>query len=468
MNDSSGFFSADKDFAIPNNTFSDFQQQGHSTTFRLLKAKRQGRWWMLKTLQPKHAQDAFYRSLLLKEYQVLSQLTHPNVVVCAGMEHVDGLGDCIVMEDIEGQQLSAHTLSRKQRVRVITQLVNVLEYLHSLQIVHRDIKPSNLLVTNNGFNLKVIDFGLADTDSHAVLKQPAGTLNYISPEQLSSPTPDARNDLYSAGCVMRALKLGWQYRHVISRALKSIDKRYQNAAQMHRAIEKAAKLPTILTTATAMLIALGVSLTLFLHNNNTPSSTLTETVNGKASETQPVNTSGETTPGNTSSETQPGNTISETKPGNTLSETLPGNTTSTSNTPTKPDSVQHQWQNLTNAQANVNNTKEAETDAALHEKYFNEGKKVIDDYFTSNWYTDKFDQLQVYIKTKTYKTDPLLPQLFVDEIKRMRREAKEIALNYAKSLPRDLPSKEKEKIKSDLVHYISKNYKLPAGWELEK
>ena len=254
MDDVSGIINPNEEFAIPEVSFSDFECVAETSYCRLVKARRQGRWWMLKSLLPSYSDKPFYRSLLLKEYQVLSQLSHPNIVMCAGMEHIDGYGGCIVMEHVDGDVLGNRELDKSQRLRLAMQLVDVLEYLHSMQIVHRDIKPSNLMVTTNGCNLKVIDFGLADTDSHAVLKQPAGTRSYISPEQESQSLPDARNDLYSAGRVIEELKLGWQYRHVVSKLLKRIDKRYQNAALLRRAMSRARKLPTVLTTASCALV----------------------------------------------------------------------------------------------------------------------------------------------------------------------------------------------------------------------
>lgn len=255
MDDVSGIINPNEEFAIPEVSFSDFECVAETSYCRLVKARWKGRWWMLKSLLPACSGKPLYRSLLLKEYQVLSQLSHPNIVICAGMEHVDGYGDCIVMEHVDGDVLGSRELVKSQRLRLAMQLVDVLEYLHSVQIVHRDIKPSNLMVTTNGCNLKVIDFGLADTDSHAILKQPAGTHSYISPEQEAQSVPDARNDLYSAGRVIEELKLGWQYRHVVSKLLKRIEKRYQNAAQLRRAMSRARKLPAALTAVSCALVA---------------------------------------------------------------------------------------------------------------------------------------------------------------------------------------------------------------------
>ena len=147
--------------------------------FLLTRAKRHGRWWMLKGLQEKYRNDSIYRAFLEKEFEIASQLQHPMVVSVYTLEEVEGLGLCIVMEWIEGTTLrewmDAGEPTRKQRRHIADMLLEALLYVHSRQTQHRDLKPSNIMVTHNGHYVKLIDFGLSDTDSHAVLKAPAGT-----------------------------------------------------------------------------------------------------------------------------------------------------------------------------------------------------------------------------------------------------------------------------------------------------
>lgn len=109
-----------------------------------------------------------------------------------GIEQVDGVGECIVLEYVTGQTLDQVQGSRADRRRWFEQLVEAVGYIHSQQVVHSDLKPQNIIVTDNGHNVKLIDFGLADADNFAELKQPAGTLRYVSPEQQNGGNADVR------------------------------------------------------------------------------------------------------------------------------------------------------------------------------------------------------------------------------------------------------------------------------------
>lgn len=92
------------------------------------------------------------------------------------------------------------------------------------------------MVTRNGQNVKLIDFGLADTDSYAVFKQPAGTEGFIAPEQSNGSLPDSRNDIYSLGSILQLMNIGWIYRRVISRCQASVNERLEDVASMRNAL----------------------------------------------------------------------------------------------------------------------------------------------------------------------------------------------------------------------------------------
>lgn len=202
------------------------------------RAQRYGRWFMLKGISEKGRDNTLARQMLRKEFEILMQLQHPNVVQTVGLEHVAGLGTCIVMEYVDGQTMKECSLEPSEAIRILGEILQAVEYIHSLGIVHRDLKPQNILLTRTGKHVKLIDFGLADTDAFAMLKQQAGTAPYMSPEQVETAEPDPRNDIYSLGVIMSEMPLPQSYQKVWSRCLLPADSRYQKIEDIRQQIEK--------------------------------------------------------------------------------------------------------------------------------------------------------------------------------------------------------------------------------------
>lgn len=198
----------------------------------IARAQRYGRWFLLKGLNDNGSNNVLARQMLRKEFEILIQMQHPNVIQTLGMEQVSGLGTCIVMEYVDGTTLKESSLNQDDAVRVLNELLQAVGYIHSLGIVHRDLKPQNIMLTRIGGHVKLIDFGLADTDEFAMLKQQAGTARYMAPEQAAEAGPDLRNDIYSLGVIMSEMPLPSQYQKVWSRCLLPINTRYQNVAEL--------------------------------------------------------------------------------------------------------------------------------------------------------------------------------------------------------------------------------------------
>lgn len=203
------------------------------------RGKRYGRWWLLKGLRNGEAE--VQRQRLRKELEILTELQHPNIVTAVGLEAVEGIGSCIVMEYVDGVTLKewlTGPTTRQKRRSVLRDLLLTIGYVHRKGIVHRDIKPENIIITNNGENVKLIDFGLADSDSYAVLKQPAGTERYMSPEQKETSVADVRNDIYSIGIIMQQMNLGSRYDSIINRCTSPIDKRWGSVGELLQGIDR--------------------------------------------------------------------------------------------------------------------------------------------------------------------------------------------------------------------------------------
>lgn len=227
----------------------------------ITKAKRNGRWWVLKSLGHANMGQRVYEEMLLKEFDILQSLQHPGIVTALDIEQVTGLGLCLVMEWVDGMTLKQwmeQPHSRNERLSIAMQLADALDYIHQRQTAHRDLKPANIMVTRNGQRVKLIDFGLSDTDSHAILKQPAGTAGYMSPEQSGCNKTDIRNDIYSLGCILDELHLGWQARRIVTRCTALADRRYQDVRQVRAALGRIRRLPMTVTATAAILVAVTV------------------------------------------------------------------------------------------------------------------------------------------------------------------------------------------------------------------
>ena len=142
-----------------------FQQRNHN---RLYHAKRYGKHFVLKGLSIDCQSLTDHLLLQEKEFALGVSLSHPHIAETYLLEDVEGCGRCIVMEYVDGITLAewlATNPSHSARQRVMLQLLDALEYIHSLQLVHHDLKSSNILITRNGQNVKLIDFGLSQTDA---------------------------------------------------------------------------------------------------------------------------------------------------------------------------------------------------------------------------------------------------------------------------------------------------------------
>lgn len=216
-------------------TFTDVEILHTSEVNIVAKAKRYGRWWLLKGLNKEVANEAAYQQRLRKELELLMELQHPAVVSVTGLEIVEPLGECIVMEYVDGctlkEWLKGHQ-NIQDKKRILRELIDAVGYIHAKGVVHRDLKPENIIITHNGENVKLIDFGLADTDSYSVLKQPAGTPQYMSPEQKQTSKADVRNDIYSLGVIMQQMDFGTLYHIIIKRCMAPIERRYQNTKDL--------------------------------------------------------------------------------------------------------------------------------------------------------------------------------------------------------------------------------------------
>lgn len=150
---------------------------------------------------------------LIREAKTLSSLNHPNIVTVYDVLQ-SGKTLAIAMELIDGQPLRMLCGSAAGSVRVIglgLQIGQALAAAHAHGIVHRDIKPENIFIRSDGY-VKLLDFGLARSvttnDSVSLAGLLAGTLRYMSPEQLRGEPVSPASDIFAFGLVLYELATG--------------------------------------------------------------------------------------------------------------------------------------------------------------------------------------------------------------------------------------------------------------------
>src|SRR5579859_2976029 len=192
---------------------------GMGVVFRA-RDERLARDVAIKILHPGSIRSSIAKHRVRNEALALSRLNHPNVET---IFEFDSHEDCdyLVMEFIPGVSLDelmkAGPIPQAQAISLMVQLLRGLAAAHEKGIIHRDLKPSNLRLTPDGF-LKILDFGLAHcadsevemseftTETHSTVL--AGTLAYMSPEQLRNAPLDPRCDIYAAGLIFYQMCTG--------------------------------------------------------------------------------------------------------------------------------------------------------------------------------------------------------------------------------------------------------------------
>lgn len=142
-----------------------------------------------------------------REAQAAGRLTHPNIVSVYEYGEDQDMA-FIAMEFVRGKELKKYFEGEerfhiKDVVRLMSQLLDALEYSHNRGVVHRDIKPANIIITEES-QVKVADFGIAKIESSQLTQVGTvlGTPTHMSPEQFMGLSADRRSDIYSSGVIL--------------------------------------------------------------------------------------------------------------------------------------------------------------------------------------------------------------------------------------------------------------------------
>ncbi|HEV2766057.1 MAG TPA: serine/threonine-protein kinase, partial [Pyrinomonadaceae bacterium] len=175
---------------------------------------------VVKVLLEESYKNEYVVTKFRQEIEALARLRHPNIVdILDSGTLPDGM-PYIVLEFIKGASL--RTLIRPEGgdlVRaghIIRQAASALTAAHENGILHRDLKPENIMLRqldDGEEQVKVIDFGIAKIENSVVAPETAvvataGTIAYMSPEQLSATKLSPASDIFSLGVVAYELLTG--------------------------------------------------------------------------------------------------------------------------------------------------------------------------------------------------------------------------------------------------------------------
>jgi serine/threonine protein kinase len=249
------------------------QMETQGATCDTFRVKLYGKLHFLKRLKAEYAGDIRYQEALRKEFETGYRLEHPNLVRYLSLDD-----NSILMDYVDGETLSQRLTShpdyfknRKNTDKFLRQLLDVLDYLHSHQVLHLDLKPDNILLTRINDDVKLIDFGFCYTDTFP--DTTGRTESYAAPEQLSAVNSQLsiQTDIYALGKILELLPNHYIYNKVIARC--TADKpseRYQSIKEVAKAINSRTRSRHILYGLIALLMVAAVIVFVLLSQGKEP------------------------------------------------------------------------------------------------------------------------------------------------------------------------------------------------------
>ncbi len=167
----------------------------------------------IKTMNAEAFEEEEQKQRFLREARSAGAMQHPNIVTIYEMG-MEGETPYIAMEFVEGSDLTdlikaGGPSSLEEKLDIMAQLCDALDFAHRKGVIHRDIKPGNIRILPDG-TVKIMDFGIAKKQDSDFTRTGlvVGTLSYMSPEQVQGKPLDSRSDQFSAGVVFYQMLTG--------------------------------------------------------------------------------------------------------------------------------------------------------------------------------------------------------------------------------------------------------------------
>ena len=152
---------------------------------------------------------------LRREARTAARLAHPHIASVHDYGEAEVAGGparvpYVVMELLRGESLASRLrrgpLPWGAAATLFAQVADGLAEAHAVGVVHRDLNPSNVFLTAAGG--RILDFGIAFTNTDETTAPLMGTPGYVAPELLSGARPSPAADMYGFGASLRATLAG--------------------------------------------------------------------------------------------------------------------------------------------------------------------------------------------------------------------------------------------------------------------
>ena len=234
---------------------------------RVFTANYNGKKVIVKALKKECADDAACKASLKLEFETTSILDNKYIRRALDFVQIEGMGDCIIFEYVEGKSLAEHvrvgTLSEKQVKSVLAEVCEALYYLHRNGIVHCNLNPDNIMVTANDCRVKLIDIGVPETKQEADRELLIKEMEFVAPEIIKGEDVDSRADIYSIGKIMEFIgerNISKQFSAVATHCTQfSREQRFDNISDVRSAITKGHSFVKLIIVAVVLAILAGLA-----------------------------------------------------------------------------------------------------------------------------------------------------------------------------------------------------------------